>query len=143
MASADAVTGYKEELRSAALRATSGRVAVLRALESAPHSSADQVYALITDDLPGTSPQAVYMVLNDLARAGLIRKFEPAGSAALYERRTGDNHHHLVCESCGAVQDVDCVVGQAPCLSPIDGQAFAVREAEVTFWGLCPRCQQS
>jgi Fur family transcriptional regulator, stress-responsive regulator len=143
MVSRDAVAQYKEELRSATLRATSGRVAVLRALESAPHSSADQVYALISDDLPGTSPQAVYMVLSDLARAGLIRKFEPAGSAALYERRTGDNHHHLVCESCGAVQDVDCVVGQAPCLSPSDGQGFQVREAEVTFWGLCPRCQQS
>jgi Fur family transcriptional regulator, stress-responsive regulator len=143
MASTDAVTGYKQELRAAALRATSGRVAVLRALESAPHSSADQVYALITDHLPGTSPQAVYMVLNDLARAGLIRKFEPAGSAALYERRTGDNHHHLVCESCGTVQDVDCAVGHAPCLSPSDGQGFAVREAEVTFWGLCPRCRQA
>lgn len=143
MGSTDAVAQYKQELRSAALRATSGRVAVLRALESAPHSSAEQVFALISDDLPGTSPQAVYMVLNDLARAGLIRKFEPAGSAALYERRAGDNHHHLVCESCGAVQDVDCVVGQAPCLTPDDGQGFQVREAEVTFWGLCPRCQRT
>jgi Fur family ferric uptake transcriptional regulator len=140
---ATGVAQYKQELRSAALRATSGRVAVLRALESAPHSSAEQVFALITDDLPGTSPQAVYMVLNDLARAGLIRKFEPAGSAALYERRTGDSHHHLVCESCGAVRDVDCVVGQAPCLTPDSDQGFAVREAEVTFWGLCARCQQS
>jgi Fur family ferric uptake transcriptional regulator len=137
------VAQYKQELRSAALRATSGRVAVLRALESVPHSSAEQVFALISDDLPGTSPQAVYMVLNDLARAGLIRKFEPAGSAALYERRTGDNHHHLVCESCGEVRDVDCVVGQAPCLTPDSDQGFAVREAEVTFWGLCARCQQS
>ena len=140
---ATGVAQYKQELRSAALRATSGRVAVLRALESAPHSSAEQVFALITDDLPGTSPQAVYMVLNDLARAGLIRRFEPAGSAALYERRTGDNHHHLVCESCGAVSDVDCVVGQAPCLTPDSDHGFTVREAEVTFWGLCARCQQS
>jgi Fur family ferric uptake transcriptional regulator len=81
------------------------------------------------------------MILNDLARSGLIRRFEPAGSAALYERRIGDNHHHLVCESCGAVQDVDCVVGQAPCLSPSTGGGFHVREAEVTFWGLCARCQ--
>jgi Fe2+ or Zn2+ uptake regulation protein len=142
MRSADLIARYKEELRSAALRATSGRLAVLRALESAPHSSAEQVFALISEELPGTSPQAVYMVLNDLARAGLIRKFEPAGSAALYERRTGDNHHHLVCESCGAVQDVDCVVGQAPCLSPDDDRGFQVREAEVTFWGLCPSCQR-
>lgn len=140
------VAQYKQELRSASMRATSGRLAVLRALESAPHSSADQVFAMISDDLPGTSPQAVYMVLNDLARAGLIRRFEPAGSAALYERRTGDNHHHLVCESCGAVRDVDCVVGQAPCLTPggggLDG-GFAVREAEVTFWGLCRECQRA
>src|SRR5271167_3399700 len=136
------VAQYKQELRSAALRATSGRVAVLRALESAPHSSAERVFALISDDLPGTSPQAVYMMLNDLARAGLIRKFEPAGSAALYERRTGDNHHHLVCESCGAVSDVDCVVGQAPCLTPDSDQGFTVREAEVTFWGLCTDCKQ-
>jgi Fe2+ or Zn2+ uptake regulation protein len=135
------VAHYKQELRSAALRATSGRLAVLGALESAPHSSAEQVFALISEDLPGTSPQAVYMVLNDLARAGLIRRFEPAGSAALYERRTGDNHHHLVCESCGEVHDVDCVVGQAPCLTPDNDQGFAVREAEVTFWGLCADCQ--
>jgi len=142
MGSTDAVQ-YKQELRSVALRATSGRVAVLRALESAPHSSAEQVFALITGDLAGTSPQAVYMVLNDLTRAGLIRKFEPAGSAALYERRTGDNHHHLVCESCGAVSDVDCVVGQAPCLTPDNDQGFQVREAEVTFKGLCARCQKS
>jgi Fur family ferric uptake transcriptional regulator len=137
------VAQYKQELRCAALRATSGRLAVLGALDSAPHSSAEQIFTLISGDLPGTSPQAVYMVLNDLARAGLIRRFEPAGSAALYERRTGDNHHHLVCESCGEVRDVDCVVGQAPCLTPDSDQGFAVREAEVTFWGLCARCQQS
>jgi Fur family ferric uptake transcriptional regulator len=143
MGSTDAIAQYKRELRSAALRATSGRMAVMRALEAAPHSSAERVYSLITDDLPGTSPQAVYMVLNDLVRAGLIRKFEPAGSAALYERRTADNHHHLVCESCGTVQDVDCVIGDAPCLSPDDDQGFQVREAEVTFWGLCPQCRRS
>jgi len=136
----DAVTGYKQELRSVALRATSGRVAVLRALERSPHSTAETVFELISGDLPGTSQQAVYMVLNDLARAGLIRRFEPAGSAALYERRVGDNHHHLVCESCGSVQDVDCVVGSAPCLAPGGGEGFRVREAEVTFWGRCARC---
>jgi Fur family ferric uptake transcriptional regulator len=137
----DAITRYKQELRGVELRATSGRVAVLRALETSPHSSAETVFELISGDLPGTSPQAVYMVLNDLTRAGLIRRFEPAGSAALYERRIGDNHHHLVCESCGTVQDVDCVVGRAPCLSPSDGKGFQVREAEVTFWGLCAHCQ--
>jgi Fe2+ or Zn2+ uptake regulation protein len=129
MSSGDAVTRYKQELKGAALRVTNGRVAVLRALESFPHSTAERVF------------EAVYLVLNDLSRAGLIRRFEPAGSAALYERRIGDNHHHLVCESCGTVQDMDCVVGQAPCLTPSDGEGFRVREAEVTFWGLCARCQ--
>jgi Fur family ferric uptake transcriptional regulator len=143
MGSSDAIARYKQELRGAALRATSGRVAVLRALEDSPHSTAETVFALISGDLPGTSPQAVYVVLNDLARAGLTRRFEPAGSAALYERRIGDNHHHLVCDACGRVQDVDCAVGQAPCLSPSGEDGFQVREAEVTFWGLCARCQQS
>ena len=137
----DAIARYKRELRGAALRATSGRVAVLRALEASPHSTAETVFDLISGDLPGTSPQAVYVVLNDLSRAGLIRRFEPAGSAALYERRIGDNHHHLVCESCGTVQDADCVIGHAPCLAPSGGAGFQVREAEVTFWGVCSRCQ--
>ena len=140
--SADHATDlHKQELRTADLRVTSGRVAVLRVLEQSPHSTAEQVFELISGALPGTSPQAVYMVLNDLTRAGLTRKFEPAGSAALYERRIGDNHHHLVCESCGAVQDVDCAVGKAPCLTPSGGEGFRVREAEVTFWGICAACQ--
>jgi len=142
MRAADAIAQYKQELRTAELRATSGRVAVLGALESAPHSTAEQVFDSISGALPGTSPQAVYMVLNDLCRAGLIRRFEPAGSAALYERRIGDNHHHLVCEFCGAVQDVDCATGQAPCLTPSGAAGFAVREAEVTFWGQCATCQR-
>ncbi|MDT5181553.1 MAG: Fur family transcriptional regulator, stress-responsive regulator [Mycobacterium sp.] len=141
MASDDANNRYKQELRGAALRVTSGRVAVLRALEASPHATAETVFDLISGDLPGTSPQAVYMVLNDLSKAGLIRRFEPAGSAALYERRIGDNHHHLVCDSCGTVQDVDCVVGRAPCLTPSGADGFLVREAEVTFWGLCETCQ--
>jgi Fur family ferric uptake transcriptional regulator len=142
MSTTDAIAQYKQELRAADLRATSGRVAVLRALEQTPHSTAEQVFALISGALPGTSPQAVYMVLNDLSRAGLIRKFEPAGSAALYERRIGDNHHHLVCESCGTVEDVDCAIGKAPCLHPSGGAGFRVREAEVTFWGVCESCQE-
>lgn len=137
----DEISHHKEELRAAELRVTSGRLAVLGALESAPHSTADKVFELISTGLPGTSPQAVYTMLGDLTRAGLIRRFEPAGSAALYERRTGDNHHHLVCESCGAVKDVDCAVGRAPCLTPVDGAGFLVREAEVTYWGVCPACQ--
>ena len=143
MDAGDAIARYKQELRGAALRATSGRLAVLRVLEASPHSTAETVFGLISGDLPGTSPQAVYLVLNDLTRAGLLRRFEPAGSAARYERRIGDNHHHLVCDSCGRVEDVDCVTGQAPCLSPSDGAGFQVREAEVTFWGTCAECQRS
>jgi Fe2+ or Zn2+ uptake regulation protein len=144
MSQGDEVTRYKQELKGATLRVTSGRVAVLRALETSPHATAEKVFDLISGDLPGTSPQAVYLVLNDLTRVGLIRRFEPAGSAALYERRIGDNHHHLVCETCGTVQDVDCAVGQAPCLTPSGGggvEGFRVREAEVTFWGVCARCR--
>lgn len=136
-----AVSRHKQELRGAGLRATSGRLAVLRVLETAPHSTAETVFELISGDLPGTSPQAVYMVLNDLTRAGLTRRFEPAGSAARYERRIGDNHHHLVCDGCGRVQDVDCAIGAAPCLSPSGTDGFQVREAEVTFWGTCTDCQ--
>lgn len=137
------VEQYKQELRDADLRATSGRLAVLGALEQTPHSTAEKVYELISQALPATSPQAVYLVLNDLTRAGLIRRFEPAGSAARYERRIGDNHHHLVCESCGAVHDVDCAIGSAPCLTPSDDAGFRVREAEVTYWGVCADCQRA
>ena len=134
---------YRQELRAAALRATSGRIAVLRALEARPHSTAETVFAMISGDLPGTSPQAVYLVLNDLSRVGLIRRFEPAGSAALYERRIGDNHHHTVCDACGRVEDVDCTTGQAPCLSPALVGEFRVREAEITFWGTCAECRRA
>src|SRR4051812_21104955 len=142
MSSADQLAQFKQELRSAELRATSGRLAVLAAREAVPHSTAEQVFGAISGGLPGTSPQAVYMVLNDLTRVGLLRRFEPAGSAARYERRVGDNHHHLVCESCGSVQDVDCAIGRAPCLKPSGGKQFRVREAEVTYWGLCADCQR-
>lgn len=134
---------YKQELRDADLRATSGRLAVLGALDESPHSTAERVFELISPALPATSPQAVYLVLGDLTRAGLIRRFEPAGSPALYERRIGDNHHHLVCEVCGTVQDVDCAVGRAPCLTPSDGSGFHVREAEVTYWGVCANCRRA
>ncbi|GAA1447015.1 Fur family transcriptional regulator [Leifsonia poae] len=129
-------------LRSAGLRVTSGRLAVLAALDDRPHTDADTVFRAVIAELPGTSLQSVYNVLGDLTTAGLVRRIEPAGSAALYERRIGDNHHHIVCSSCGAVADVDCVVGHAPCLTPSDASGFAVTTAEVTFWGLCPSCQQ-
>lgn len=130
-----------QTLRIAGLKATAGRIAVMGALENMPHSSAEQVYDAVSHDLPSTSIQSVHNVLGDLTAAGLIRKIEPAGSAALYERRINDNHHHVVCTGCGAVADVDCVVGHAPCLTPSASDGFTVRTAEVTFWGLCPACR--
>lgn len=128
-------------VRSAGLRVTAPRVAVLSEVTEGQHLSADQV-ARAVRDRPGTiSTQAVYDVLGALTRAGLVRRIEPAGSAARYETRVGDNHHHVVCRSCGAITDVDCAVGEPPCLSPSDASGFVVDEAEVTFWGLCPTCQ--
>ena len=130
-----------ELIRGAGLRVTEPRVAVLRALERAPHSDADHVYGIVREHLPTTSLQAVYGVLGAFATAGLLRRIEPAGSPARYELRTGDNHHHVVCSECGALQDVDCVVGHAPCLTPSNDSGFTIHTAEVTFWGLCPSCQ--
>jgi Fur family ferric uptake transcriptional regulator len=129
-------------LRDAGLKATRGRVAVLEALTDRPHANAETIFRTLLPALPGTSIQNVHNVLGDLTAAGLLRRIEPAGSAALYERRIGDNHHHVVCTGCGAVADVDCVVGHAPCLHPSDAGGFAIDTAEVTFWGLCPSCQE-
>ncbi|MFK4762801.1 Fur family transcriptional regulator [Microbacterium sp. ZW T5_45] len=136
-------TGLDSALRDAGLRATAGRVAVLEALESMAHTDAERVYRAISDVLPTTSIQSVHNILADLTTAGLVRRIEPAGSAALYERRVGDNHHHVVCTVCGAIGDVDCVVGEAPCLSPSHTGGFTVQTAEVTFWGTCPSCQNA
>jgi Fe2+ or Zn2+ uptake regulation protein len=130
-------------IRGAGLKVTEPRLAVLAALEMQPHADADTVFSQEKRHLPGTSLQAVYGVLAALTAAGLLRKIEPAGSSARYERRIGDNHHHLICTDCGTVQDVDCVTGEAPCLTPADTAGFAVHTAEVTFWGLCPTCQTS
>jgi Fur family ferric uptake transcriptional regulator len=128
-------------LRETGLRATSGRRAVLGALDAMAHKSAEQVFEAVSQGLPTTSIQSVHNILTDLTAAGLIRRIEPAGSAALYERRVDDNHHHVVCSRCGAVADVDCVVGHAPCLTPSSSAGFTINTAEVTFWGLCPDCQ--
>lgn len=127
-------------LRAAGLRVTEQRLAVLRALDGHPHAASDEVHAGVVRDLPGTSLQAVYVVLAALTGAGLVRRIEPAGSPARYELRIGDNHHHVVCSVCGTISDVDCVVGHAPCLTPSDSSGFVVQTAEVTFWGLCPAC---
>ncbi|MDC7123670.1 transcriptional repressor [Cellulomonas fimi] len=127
-------------LRDHGLRVTSPRLAVLDALRRSPHADADTVLRLVRAGVPSVSVQAVYDVLGALTTAGLVRRIEPAGHPARYERRVGDNHHHVVCRSCGAVDDVDCTAGHAPCLVPSSTSGFAVETAEVTFWGLCPTC---
>lgn len=137
-ARADAPTATA--LRAAGLRVTESRAAVYEALAALPHSSADAVHAAVATRLHSTSRQSVYNALTDFADAGLVRRIEPAGHAMLFELRVSDNHHHLVCTQCGAVRDVDCVVGDAPCLTPGDDHGFAVTTAEVTFWGVCPDC---
>jgi Fur family transcriptional regulator, stress-responsive regulator len=132
----------EQELRSAGLRVTGGRLALLKALDILPHSDAETLFQAVRGELPGTSIQSVHNVLGDLSDSGVIRRIEPAGSPARYERRVGDNHHHLVCTSCGAIVDVDCVVGHAPCLTPSDLGGYSIMAAEVTFWGVCADCQQ-
>ena len=128
-------------LRQHGLRVTAPRLAVLDALEDHAHLDADEVLQRVRVELPTVSVQAVYDVLHALSDAGLLRRIEPAGHPARYERRVGDNHHHVVCRGCGAVDDVDCAVGHAPCLTPSSTSGFAVEAAEVTFWGLCPTCR--
>lgn len=127
-------------LRDAGLRVTESRLAVITALAAHPHSSADVVFAEVAGVLPKASRQSVYNALNDFADAALVRRIEPAGQPMLFELRVDDNHHHLVCTSCGRVEDVDCAVGAAPCLHPSDHHGFRVAAAEVTYWGLCGDC---
>lgn len=129
-------------LRNAGLKVTAGRLAVLEELDTLPHADAERVFQAVSRSLSTTSIQSVHNILADLSEARLIRRIEPAGSTALYERRVGDNHHHVVCTRCGAVSDVDCVVGEPPCLTPSSSSGFTIHTAEVTFWGLCPSCQQ-
>lgn len=136
------MTNHAEHaLRDAGLRVTAGRLALIAAIDAAPHSDAVALYRIMQDYETRTSLPSVHNMLADLTAAGIVRRIEPADSPARYERRIGDNHHHVVCTSCGAVADVDCVVGHAPCLSPSDVSGFAVATAEVTFWGLCASCQ--
>ena len=127
-------------IRAAGLRLTDPRAAVFDALRAHPHASADDILGEIAPRLRHPSTQSVYNALNDFVAAGLARRIEPAGHPQLFELRVGDNHHHLVCSSCGSVRDVDCVVGAAPCLTPSDAQGFLIHEAEVTFWGTCAAC---
>ncbi|WFE23783.1 Fur family transcriptional regulator [Solwaraspora sp. WMMD937] len=128
------------QLRAASLRVTRPRLAVLAALHDRPHVDTDTVLDLVRADHPTVSHQAIYDVLRVLTDAGLVRRIQPAGATARYERRVGDNHHHLVCRCCGAITDVDCAVGSAPCLTASDDHGFVVDEAEVVYWGTCPGC---
>jgi Fur family ferric uptake transcriptional regulator len=131
-----------DELRARGLRVTSPRLAVFRAVAETPGHPDVETIALRARGLIGTlSTQAVYDALHALTAAGLLRRIEPAGSPARFETRVGDNHHHVVCRVCGTAQDIDCMVGGAPCLDPGEAGGFLVDEAEVTFWGVCPECQ--
>jgi Fe2+ or Zn2+ uptake regulation protein len=130
-------------LRSAGLRVTRPRVAVLTAVHAHPHADTDSIIGFVRDDLPDVSHQAVYDSLHTLTATGLVRRIQPAGSVARYESRVGDNHHHVVCRSCGGISDVDCAVGEAPCLVASDDRGFIIDEAEVIYWGLCPACAAS
>jgi Fe2+ or Zn2+ uptake regulation protein len=132
----------EELLRNHGLRVTRPRLAVLDVLTQGGHLEVDDITRQVRERLDSVSTQAVYDVLGALSRAGLARRIEPAGSAARFEARVGDNHHHIVCRSCGTIEDVDCDVSERPCLDPGTGHGFQVDEAEVTFWGLCPACQQ-
>jgi Fur family transcriptional regulator, stress-responsive regulator len=129
-----------EELRGAGLRVTAARAALLDTVRDGDHLDVEAIAAGVRDRVGHVSLQAVYDALNALTAAGLVRRIEPAGSPARYEGRLRDNHHHVVCRSCGSVADVDCAVGQAPCLTPSDDHGFVIDEAEVTYWGLCPDC---
>lgn len=127
-------------LREAALRVTRPRTAVLKAVHGHPHADTFAIIGHVREELGEVSQQAVYDVLRALTDAGLLRRIQPSGSVARYEARVGDNHHHIVCRSCGAIADVACAVGSAPCMAASEDHGFEIDEAEVVYWGLCPAC---
>jgi len=129
-----------EELRGAGLRVTAARVALLETVRHGDHLDVEAIASGVRDRIGHGSLQAVYEALHALTMAGLIHRIEPAGSPARFEGRVGDNHHHVVCRSCGVVADVDCAVGEAPCLTASDAHGFSIDEAQVIYWGLCPGC---
>lgn len=128
-------------LRQHGVQVTAQRLAVLRAVSGRPHGTADDIEAIVRDEIGAISRQAVYDALGTLADKGLIRRIQPARSPARYEDRVDDNHHHLVCRNCGITVDVACATGSAPCLEAADDQGFAIDEAEIVYWGLCPACR--
>jgi Fur family ferric uptake transcriptional regulator len=129
-------------LRQRGLKVTAQRLAVLRAVSGRPHVTADDVVEVVTSDIGAISRKAVYDAVGVLADMGLIRRIQPSGSAARYEDRVGDNHHHLICRNCGQMVDVDCAVGAKPCLTAADDAGYDIDEAEVIYWGRCPNCRQ-
>lgn len=133
----------EQQLRDVALRVTAPRVAVLIEVLANPHTDVDALTAKVRSRLGSVSTQTVYDVLHALTEAELIRRIEPAGSPALFEARVGDNHHHVVCRRCSKVADIDCAIGSAPCLESSTNNGYEIDEAEVTYWGICPTCQQS
>lgn len=132
-----------DALREHGLHVTPQRLAVLRAVTDHQHATADSVLESVRDNIGTISRQAVYDSLAALVDAGILRRIEPAGSPARYETRVGDNHHHVVCRTCGALADVDCAVGDTPCLTAANDQGFVIDEAEVVYWGQCPRCTEA
>jgi Fur family ferric uptake transcriptional regulator len=130
-------------LRQHGVRVTAQRLAILRAVDDRPHSTAGEIAVDVREEIGTVSLQAVYDALTMLTGREIIRRIEPAGSAARYEARVGDNHHHLVCRECSRMVDVDCAAAQAPCLEPADPAGYAIDEAEIIYWGRCPECQNS
>jgi Fur family ferric uptake transcriptional regulator len=137
------MTAAADLLKEHGLQVTAQRLAVFQAVEGHPHVTAEAVAETAREQIGTISKQSVYDALGALVEAGILRRIEPAGSAARYETRVGDNHHHLICRGCGGVVDVDCAVGAAPCLTAADAAGYTVDEAEVTFWGTCPTCATS
>lgn len=133
---------YANMLRKNGLQVTAQRLSVLRAISRCPHSTADVICAEVRNEIGAISKQAAYDALAALTEKGLIRRIQPAGSPARYEDRVGDNHHHVICRSCGRAEDVDCAVGATPCLHAADDSGFQIDEAEVIFWGICPECTE-
>jgi Fur family ferric uptake transcriptional regulator len=131
---------HEAMLRRAGMKVTVQRLAVLRAVGERPHLTADDIDKVVRADLGTISRQAVYDALAALTERGLVRRIQPAGSSARYEDRVGDNHHHLICRSCGRTVDVDCAVGDVPCLTASDDAGYEIDEAEVIYWGRCPEC---
>ncbi|MBF6195945.1 Fur family transcriptional regulator [Nocardia implantans] len=134
---------FQQMLRGVSLRVTRPRVAVLSAVHDHPHADTESIIRAVRSALPEVSHQTVYDSLNALTATGLVRRIQPSGSVARYESRVGDNHHHVVCRACGVIADVDCAIGEAPCLTASDDSGFSIDEAEVIYWGLCPDCVET